>query len=461
MAHIVLSVWTTHPRLNTSFELARRLKSRGHRITYVTYTGLKSRISENGFEFVGINWGRSVVTDSNYQFHGNMRLWQKLARFPDLLKLRHEIIQRFVTNMEFEDALKELKPDILIIDLEMQPYVIASSHLGIPTILFFDMFSVWKTPGIPPLDSTLVPNKSWFRWLVIKWLWFCWDVQRFRDAIRRKILTFGTDWVSVLKVLAQYKQFPFRKEADCSHWLTPLVFRSIPVVTTNVLEMEFSPNPPKNVHYVGPLISHKDNQHRANENFEEIFCSLISQREEKGLVRPLIYCSISTFVQADKDFLRNVLQVFEIKKDWDMILSLSKKVRIQDLGPIPSNVFAFDWIPQPKVLEYADGAISHGGTTSINECIYFGVPMVVYSTKTMDHNGNAARVAYHRLGIVADKDKDKVEDIIHNIEFVLTDLNIKTSVLKMREVYLNYEKSNRAVSFVENFHKEVSGNKQC
>ena len=461
MAHIVFIISALTSRINSSFEFARRLRSRGHRITYVTYTALQNSIVEKGFDFVGIPWGRSLFTDSEYQFFKNLRYWQKLLKFSDLLRLRREIIHRFVTNTQLDDTIKRLKPDLLLIDLEMQAYVISTGHLRIPTLLFFELFSVWKTPGVPPLDSSFIPGKRWYHRLVVEWLWLRWGVQRFRNVTRGKILSFGIDWLSVLKVLARHKQFPFRKEADCSHWLTPFVFRSIPVITANVLEMEFSPNLPKNVHYVGPLIPRRDNQHRADENFENILDRLTRRRQEEGLVRPLIYCSISTYVQADNDFLRNVIQVFEIKKDWDMILGLGNKVKAQDLGPIPSNVFAFDWAPQLRVLEHADGAINHGGTTSINECIYFGVPMVVYSTKTMDHNGNAARVAYHRLGIVADKDKDKVEDIIHNIELVLTDSNIKTNVLKMREVYLSYEKSNRAVSFVENFIEESSSDKQC
>ena len=461
MAHIVFTISGLTSRINSSFEFARRLRSRGHRITYVTYTTLQNPIVKKGFDFVGIPWGRMITSKSENQFFKNLRFWQKLLNFPNLLRFRQEIIHRFVTNVELDAALKKLKPDLLLIDLEMQAYVISTGHLRIPTLLFFELFSVWKTPGVPPLDSSFIPGKRFYHRLVVEWLWLRWGLQRFRDATLRKISSFGTDSLSVLKVLARYKQFPFHEEADCSHWLTPFVFRSIPVITANVLEMEFSPNPPKNVHYVGPLIPRGCNQDRTDENFEKILDRLTIQRQEGRPVRPLIYCSISTFVKADNDFLGNIIRVFEVRKDWDLILGLGNKVKTQDLGPIPSNVFAFDWAPQLRVLEHADCAINHGGTTSINECIYFGVPMVVYSTKTMDHNGNAARVAYHELGIVADKDKDKVADIVHNIETVLISSNFKANILKMREVYLSYEKSNRAVSFVEDFITQPSNEKPC
>ena len=43
--------------------------------------------------------------------------------------------------------------------------------------------------------------------------------------------------------------------------------------------------------------------------------------------------------------------------------------------------------------------INHGGLGTIKECIYFGVPMIVFPMMR-DQPGNAARVAYHGLGIV-------------------------------------------------------------
>ena len=221
--------------------------------------------------------------------------------------------------------------------------------------------------------------------------------------------------------------------------------------TANALEMEFSSQHPPNVHYVGPLISPGRHEKRTDGRFDSVFTQLINRKDREESPRPLIYCATSTFVQADSDFLRKIISVFEIRKDWDLVLGLGGRVEVQNLGPTPPNVFAFDWAPQLRVLERADCAINHGGTTSINECVYYGVPMVVYSTKTMDHNGNAARVAFHRLGIVADKDKDTIDDIMRNIEAALFNPEIKQNLSKMGGIFLNYSKSQRLVLVVEKF----------
>ena len=451
MAHIAFSINSNTARLNASFELAQRLHHHGHRITYVTHACLGGAVLARGFQFVGLNWSRSITLDPDYETFNKLRFRQKLLRFPHLLRLRREIMQRFVTNDEIDKALEQLNPDLLLIDLEMQAYVIATRHLGIPTLLFFSMFSVWKTPGVPPLDSSLVPSKNWYHRSMVEWLWLRWSIQRFLDSTCRKVLSFGTDSISVLRGLARFKQFPFHKEADFSHWLTPCVFRSLPVITANALEMEFSNNHPRNVYYVGPLIPRGRTESGTDDRFSATLEKLTRRRQETGSLRPIIYCSISTVVPADIDFLRNVIRVFDIRNDWDMILGLGNKLKTEDLGTIPTNVFAFEWAPQRTVLKYADCAINHGGTTSINECVYFGVPMVVYSTKTMDHNGNAARVAYHRLGIVADRNKDTIDDVMHNIELVLSDPDLKANISAMREIFLEYEKSNHAASFVESF----------
>ncbi len=460
MAHLVFMISGLTSRITASFELARRVQSRGHRITYVTYSFLQNKIEENGFQCIGIQWGHSVTNESELNFLKNLRFWQKVFQFPSLVQMRRKIIQRFISNTELEDTLKKLKPDLLLIDIEMQPYVIASLHLRIPMVLFFELFSVWKAPGIPPLDSSLIPNQTGQHMVLTECLWLRWRIQRSWEAMRSTLSSFGTDWISVLKILARRKCFPFRQETDSRHWLTPFVFRSIPVITANVLEMEFSPTPPHNVHYVGPFIPRDRNDSGASEQFDSIFRAILRKRTEELPLRPLVYCSISTFVDADNEFLHKVIEVFERRKDWDLIVGLGNKVTTQELGNIPKNVFLFEWAPQLQVLEQADCALTHGGTTSINECIYFGVPMIVYSTKTMDHNGNAARVAYHRLGLVGDKDRDHVDDIQQKIGRVLADSDIRERVSNMREVYLRYEKSDYAVSFLENLMTKPTHEKQ-
>ncbi|WP_351237696.1 macrolide family glycosyltransferase, partial [Streptomyces sp. NPDC002133] len=47
------------------------------------------------------------------------------------------------------------------------------------------------------------------------------------------------------------------------------------------------------------------------------------------------------------------------------------------LGPLPDNVLARRFVPQPEVLARAALFVTHGGMNSVNEAMYAGVPMLV------------------------------------------------------------------------------------
>nr|WP_062340003.1 macrolide family glycosyltransferase [Herbidospora sakaeratensis] len=47
------------------------------------------------------------------------------------------------------------------------------------------------------------------------------------------------------------------------------------------------------------------------------------------------------------------------------------------LGPLPGNVLARRFVPQPEVLARAALFVTHGGMNSVNEAMYAGVPMLV------------------------------------------------------------------------------------
>jgi UDP:flavonoid glycosyltransferase YjiC (YdhE family) len=120
------------------------------------------------------------------------------------------------------------------------------------------------------------------------------------------------------------------------------------------------------------------------------------------------------------------------------MMSLGGLIDREQLGELPPNVYVYPWLPQLQILERADCSINHGGIHTINECIHFKVPMLVYSGKRSDQNGCAARVAYHQLGLIGDKDQDSVVQIREKIRKVLTDGEIRRNVELMYEHCCRY-----------------------
>ncbi len=94
-------------------------------------------------------------------------------------------------------------------------------------------------------------------------------------------------------------------------------------------------------------------------------------------------------------------------------------------------------------------AIVHGGIATINECIMLGVPMIVYSGKKVDQNGNAARVEFHGLGLRGDRDQGTPALLVQRIDRVLADPQFSVNIDRMRKIYLAYHNSNKVVSLIE------------
>ncbi len=92
--------------------------------------------------------------------------------------------------------------------------------------------------------------------------------------------------------------------------------------------------------------------------------------------RPLIYVSMGTVHNHDVGFYRLVMQALA-DAPVGVIMSVGRNIQIEFLGPVPDNFLIENFVPQLEVLKHADAFITHGGMNSLNEALYFGVPVIV------------------------------------------------------------------------------------
>ncbi|MFF4754499.1 macrolide family glycosyltransferase [Streptomyces sp. NPDC002514] len=112
--------------------------------------------------------------------------------------------------------------------------------------------------------------------------------------------------------------------------------------------------------------------------------------------RPLALVSLGTVHNDNIGFFRAAVDAFA-ELPWHAVISVGDKVGIDDLGPLPGNVEAHQWVPHLQVLEHASLFVSHGGTGSLMEALLAGVPLVVVP-QWLDVAPNAQRVAELGLG---------------------------------------------------------------
>ena len=118
--------------------------------------------------------------------------------------------------------------------------------------------------------------------------------------------------------------------------------------------------PETNYHFVGPAVDD-----RAEEPFSF---------EKSG--NPLVYISFGTLMHADKCFWKKLIAAFAGKRV-EVVCSVGSEKLVRALGDLPSNVRAFAKVPQLTLLSRATLFVTHGGMNSVNEALYYGVPMIV------------------------------------------------------------------------------------
>ncbi|MEO1240276.1 MAG: glycosyltransferase [Pseudomonadota bacterium] len=441
-----------------ALELASRLRADGHEVTFASHRNISKAIESEGFSFHHLTADKAFADKA--QAEPAPALFN-VVTFWRWLRLRRSLRAQSLCHEEVEDVITRIEPDLLLIDVECHYFIIAASGTGAPIALPMLWFSIFRHPGLPPLNSNLQPGNSWRTQFTISLSWLRVRAGALRDRLattygRHAIadllrpVPYNAKGVRNLKALARAKSFDWRAKTDRSQWLRPFVYPHLPTLCLNVHEAEFPHTPSANIHYVGPMIDTAKTGCDDRDFSDPQWRRLQSYRAQKSnSSRPLIYCSLGSFWNLDVDFLQKVIRVFRKRTDWDLALGLGGAGRELFIDDAPVNVFVFDWAPQRELLKRANCAISHGGVSTINECLAYAVPMLIYSTRKVDQNGNAARVAYHRLGLCADKDTDSAEDIEANIETCLASAEFKENLAQMKDTLENYKTENVAVRILE------------
>ena len=117
--------------------------------------------------------------------------------------------------------------------------------------------------------------------------------------------------------------------------------------------------------------------------------------------QPLVYISLGTVVNDQPSFYRQCIAALA-DSPCRVILSVGEQVSPADLGALPQNVEAHSRVDQIAVLQVADVFLTHCGMNSVNEALYFGVPLVMFP-QTPEQGGVCTRVLQLGAGVKLEK----------------------------------------------------------
>ncbi len=408
---------------NASFGLARQVAASSYSVVYAAPLQLHQYVGQQGFSCVsleglpfGVN-GEKALDD--------MAQAQRVKYFDGLIDRFYDKI--YTARKEaIERLIAQTKPDLVFLDsFQSTDYILLYPRLekyNFRVVFVQTMFSFHQQPNNLPLDCAIVPDAdTQFKWhwrlhFVKRWFRFAWDTVIYFGKSNRRVVAQKAKEVSIANI--DYDQC-FR-----------VGFKNVPELLIAPQGLEFTTQKQPYQHYLGLMVD-VERVETINESVSVLLASLPAERK-------LIYCSLGTLYgdygnkKSIVQFFKNLLIVATQLPDCEFIISLSDTFRTQ-LSGVPFNVHFFDYLPQIAILKRCTVFVTHGGLNSIRESIALAVPMLVYPVDLRwDQPGNAAKVAFHGLGLQGNMAKDNAQQIETKIKTLYQNTSFKERVLRFR-----------------------------
>jgi UDP:flavonoid glycosyltransferase YjiC (YdhE family) len=392
---------------------------------------VKDEVEKQGFKFLQLD-------EINFEPAPSISNKGKLSRFIHKLinyKKRREVAIDSLGMQQFMKQIEKLDADLFIVDIELHEHIMTLIKSDKKVLLLSQWFSTWKRKGLPPILEDTIPGIGFNGSnLGFQLAWKRVELKRWKIFFKKKINSVWTDRRSVLQAYAKKIGFS-KKYIPENYWPGPFSYDLLPVISMTQKELDFPHDIRPNMEYVGAMVY--------GGRIEQAHGNEIDYSELKNEGSKLIYCSVSTFKGGDIRFLKKLIKALEDKSNLNLVISLGGLISKEELGNLPNNVFVYTKVNQLRILELADLSINHGGIHTINECIHFKVPMLIYSGKRSDQSGCAARVHFHGVGLMADKDLDSSEEMLMKIEEVLSSQTIQQKLDEFNNLNLSYQSENK------------------
>jgi MGT family glycosyltransferase len=192
--------------------------------------------------------------------------------------------------------------------------------------------------------------------------------------------------------------------------------------------------------------------------FHFVGTSIYDRREGEinlGKDKKIIYISLGTIHNDDLKFYKSCVEAFK-DSNFTVVMSIGHRFSHEDLKNIPNNFIVKNYIPQLEVLKKASVFISHGGMNSVNESLYFGVPLIVIP-QTDEQKLNGIRVKELGGGFLLSKTKITKNLIFKAVTKVMVNKKFSENAKKIGNSFKTSGGYERAASLIDEYikHKMV------
>ncbi len=416
---------------------ARELRDSGHCITYTGLPQCRNLIINQGFSFVPM-FGDWFPEDQDFNKKDFSNYLGSISSVRKYIKYLKKFINSLMSSgdQEFFRKIREVDPDIVIIvatHYDSFIWALLSYKAGIKSIYLHDTLCKSKSYINAPITTNIIPDDSFICRIRILFEWFLLFAN---DFLYSNILGIQLSKSYGVDKLCRHYEYPIRLVNKDTDMLAPKI--TIPEIVLCPKIFDFPAGNEVGRYYVGPSIDLER---------DEPFLDWI----KVDATKKIIYCALGSLDYLTKNdrikFFNTILDAAQFRMDLYWIISIGTSLNFIDLNKPTENVLLVNMAPQLNVLRRASVMISHGGTNTIKECIYFGVPMIVFPLG-FDHPGNAARVGYHGLGIVGNIKKLTNKSLLKMIYDIENNSYYLSQIRILKQRFLSEESNNTAVNII-------------
>ncbi len=435
MAIILIAPLPVPGHVNPSLRIARALKASGHRVIYLSIREIEDQVRAEGFEFEAA-FGEVFPAGTFARFRaqatqmkGPRLLWFVRKHIQQINRLLQGMIEG-----ELDELLTRLNPDLLICDEKMRHLSVIAFGKRIPVL----QMNVTIPPAFIPKESTRMPAAAgtsrlghWLRASTEQLMMTLGLMPRLRDSLIQ---------------LARKHSYPL-KDGGSTPQLDPTLSPQLLLCPKEFAEVRIQSNPGE-FYYIEPCID----LDRREPDFPW-------DRLEKDKL--LVLFSLGTLAFGSKHNMRLVQSAFSAaaqRPQWQFVIAVGASVDPAAFNA-PPNVIAVKVAPQLALLQRATVMINHGGTNSVKECIYFGVPMVSIPLQ-YDQPDIGRLVEFHGVGATIPPPEVTADRLLALLDEVIRNPQYKHACEKMQARFRESEASQGATATIERFLQERGAPRQ-
>lgn len=378
-----------HGHINPTLGLVMKLTDRGNRVSYFCSEPFSNQVIKVGAKWIGFS-------QNIEQF---LKEYRPTDKHPFFMLMEYMLLYDEVLLPEILEVMRQDQYDMIICDSYFGGACFLKQMTRIPVVSSHSSFAMSHAP-VPP--RMLVPG-------------FHPQLDHCDQIIKRICDSHKLEQPTLEEV--------FTSKGDLNVVYTTRSFNG----DEGLHELDYL--------FCGPSIDRR--QETCNLDF-----SIIGTRK-------LVYISLGSINTDFLDFYKVCISAFR-DTDYYVCMSIGTKCDVTQLGEIPANFLVRSYLQQLEILKRADGFITHAGFNSVNEALYYGVPMLALP-QVNDQHMVAIRLVAMRLGMTESMKELSPEILKSRMDALVFDKEINENCRQMSHEMKSYAQLEQTVLELETY----------